>query len=183
MVGQNHLGTVRDEEISVDGHARLAQRSHFLQKSHGIEHHAVADYAAAGGSQDSAGNQLQNEFLAIDDDRVPGIVAAGVAGHHRKALRQNVDNLSLALVAPLGSDNYRSLASFQCHLRDRDFADARPRHAHVRTPRGSHTLARGKYFKGLLGWKRSRRVRINLSRLRGEWERKPPPGNLNSPVR
>src|SRR6202041_258847 len=112
--------------ISIDNDACLAQRAHFLQKGHGVKHYAVADYTTAGGSQHSAGNQLQNKFLAIDDDRVPGIMAAGVTRHDRKALRQNIDNLSLALVAPLSSDNYRSLASFQCQLHDRDFADARP---------------------------------------------------------
>ncbi len=30
MVGQNHLRAVRNKEISVDSHARFAQRAHFL---------------------------------------------------------------------------------------------------------------------------------------------------------
>ena len=131
MVGQNHLRAVGDKEISVDPHARLAQRAHFLQKGHGIEHHAVADHAAARRPQHSAGHQLQDKLLAVDDDRVAGIVAAGVAGDNGEALRQNVDDLSFAFVAPLGADNYRGLASFQCQLRHRDSRDAQLRRAYV----------------------------------------------------
>ena len=124
MVGQNHLRAVRDEKISVDPHACLAQRTHFLQKGHGVQNHAVADHAAARRPQHSARHQLQDELLAVDDDRVAGIVAASVTGYDGKALRQDVDNLSFTLVAPLGADNHRSFASFQCPLRNRRLADA-----------------------------------------------------------
>ena len=57
------------------------------------------------------GHQLQHEFFPVDNDRVSGVVATGVASHHRKSLREYIDNLALALVAPLGSDNDRSSAS------------------------------------------------------------------------
>src|SRR5258708_7004618 len=76
--------------------------------------------SAARRPQHSAGDQLQDEFLAVDNDRVAGIMAAGIARDNGKILRQHVDNLSLALVAPLGANNDRGLASFQCQLRHRD---------------------------------------------------------------
>ncbi len=97
--------------------------------------------------QHSARNQLQHELLAIDDDRVAGIVAAGIAGHNGEVLRQNVDDLAFALVAPLGADNYRGLASFQCQLRHRD-SRTHSSAAHSTNTRGRTLLARGKYFKG-----------------------------------
>ncbi len=76
--------------------------------------HTVPDDAAATLSQHSAGHQLQDEFLSVNDDGMAGIMAAGVARDHGKVLREHVDNFAFAFVAPLGADNYRSLASFQC---------------------------------------------------------------------
>ncbi len=88
---------------------------------------------------------MQDELLAVDDDGVAGIVAAGIAGYNGKTLRQNVDNLSFALVAPLGADNYRGLASFQCQLRHRDSR------THSYAAPGSHTLCPAAILKRLMG--------------------------------
>src|SRR5208282_333519 len=111
MVGKNNLRAIRDEEVAIHLHAGGAQGGDFLQEGQRINHHAVADDAGALGPQNAAGHELQNEFLAVDDDGVPGVMAAGVARHDRKGLREYVDNLALAFVAPLGSDNDRSSAS------------------------------------------------------------------------
>jgi hypothetical protein len=54
---------------------------------------------------------LQNEFFSVDDDGVSGVMAAGVARHDGKSLGKYVDHLTLALVAPLRSNNDRSSAS------------------------------------------------------------------------
>ena len=45
------------------------------------------------------------ERLAADDDRVPGVRPALVAADHIRALREQVDDLALALVAPLRADD------------------------------------------------------------------------------
>ena len=69
------------------------------------------------GPQDAAGHQLQNEFFPVDDDGVPGIVAAGITGHDREIFRENVDDLAFAFVAPLRTDDDRSLTLLQSQLR------------------------------------------------------------------
>jgi hypothetical protein len=51
------------------------------------------------------GSRRQLVGDAVDDQRVAGIVAALEAHHHVGALRQPVDDLALALVAPLGADD------------------------------------------------------------------------------
>ena len=38
---------------------------HFLQQRHWVEDDAIADHAWQSGTQNSAGNQLQDEFLAL----------------------------------------------------------------------------------------------------------------------
>jgi hypothetical protein len=51
------------------------------------------------------GKQAQLVGLAVDDERMAGIVAALEAHDDVGALRQPVDDLALALVAPLGADH------------------------------------------------------------------------------
>ncbi len=105
VVRQDHLRAVADEQLAVHFHARAAQRVHFLEEGEWINDDAVADHGRAVLAQDAARHQLQDELLARDGDRVPGVVAARIARHHREAVRQNVDDLALAFVAPLGADH------------------------------------------------------------------------------
>ena len=51
------------------------------------------------------GHQLEGEALAVDDDGVAGVVAALVADDHVHLLGEEVGELALALVAPLGADH------------------------------------------------------------------------------
>ena len=46
-----------------------------------IDHQAVADHRLLARPQNAARNQLENELLVADPDRVAGVVAALVAGH------------------------------------------------------------------------------------------------------
>ncbi len=50
---------------------------------------------------------MQDGLLAVDDQRVARVVAALEAHHQVGAARQPVDDLALALVAPLGADQHR----------------------------------------------------------------------------
>ena len=71
-----------------------------------IEHDAVADDRQLAVAHDAGRQQRQLVDLAVDDQRVPGIVAALEADHHIRALGQPVDDLALALVAPLRADDH-----------------------------------------------------------------------------
>src|SRR5271169_5907973 len=113
MVRQNDMGTVADEKIAVHCQAVGTQRVDFFHQSEGIEYHPVADHAAAPLAKHTTRDELENELLPLDGDRVTGVVAAGIAGHDLEPLGENVYDLALALVAPLRSDDDRCLASFQ----------------------------------------------------------------------
>ena len=75
-----------------------------LDQADRIDDHAVADDALLAGPEDAGGHEVQDELLAADEDGVAGVVAAGGADHEVGALRQHVDDLALAFVAPLGAD-------------------------------------------------------------------------------
>ena len=72
----------------------------------GVEHHAVADDAELARPHDARRQQRQLVDRAVDDQRVPGVVPALEARDHVGALGQPVDDLALALVAPLGADDH-----------------------------------------------------------------------------
>ena len=72
--------------------------------SPGIEHDAVADHRRRA-AHDPARQQRQLVGLVADDEGVAGIVAALEAHDHVGAAGEPVDDLALALVAPLRADD------------------------------------------------------------------------------
>ena len=70
-----------------------------------IEDDAVADDRQLALAHDAGRQQRQLVAHAVDDERVAGIVAALEAHDDVGALRQPVDDLALAFVAPLGADD------------------------------------------------------------------------------
>ena len=73
-----------------------------------VHHHAVAHHARLAGVEDPRRDQVELEGLAVADDRVAGVVAALEADHGVGLLGEEVDDLALALVAPLGADYHQS---------------------------------------------------------------------------
>ena len=82
-----------------------ADRVDLVEQCPGIDDDAVADDRQFAGPHHARGQQAQLVLDIADDDGVAGIVAALKADHDIGALRQPVDDLALALVAPLGADD------------------------------------------------------------------------------
>ena len=81
------------------------QHFRFLEERLERQHHAVADQAAHMLVQDAGGNERQNGFFAADDQGMPGVVTALEAHHRLHLIGQKIDDLALALVAPLQADH------------------------------------------------------------------------------
>ena len=64
------------------------------------------------GVQDAGRNQVQDRLGRADDQRVPGVVSTLKSHHATGVTGKPVDDLALALVAPLGPD-YHDIA---CHF-------------------------------------------------------------------
>ncbi len=54
----------------------------------------------------AGGDEVKDEFLAPDDDGVARVVAPVITGHDLDLVRQEVNELPLALVAPLGAGDH-----------------------------------------------------------------------------
>ena len=95
----------RDAQALEHVDAGVDERLRFAEQRFERQHHAVADEALHVLVQDSRRDQRQDGLLAADDQRVAGVVAALETRHRGRALGQQVDDLALALVAPLGADD------------------------------------------------------------------------------
>ena len=71
-----------------------------------VDHDAVADRAQLARIQDPGRDQVELPLHAVADDGVAGVVAALEADHHVRLLGEQVDDLALALVAPLGAHDH-----------------------------------------------------------------------------
>src|SRR5690348_1605668 len=71
----------------------------------GVEHDAVADGAPHARMENAARNLMQYERLVTDVHGVARVRATLIAHDPIRALREDVDELSFALVAPLRSDD------------------------------------------------------------------------------
>ena len=54
---------------------------------------------------DARRHEVRDELLAIDHERVAGVRAAAVAHDRMRALGEEVDDLALTFIAPLGADD------------------------------------------------------------------------------
>ena len=93
-------------------HALSDQHFRLFEQRLERQHDAVADQTLHVRVQDAGGDQRQHGFLAADDERVPGVVAALKAHHGLCLIGEQIDDLALALIAPLQADHDQILTHF-----------------------------------------------------------------------
>ena len=110
MGRKEHVRAVADEEVArLPSTPAASSISISLSSAAGSITRPLPMTACLPGPQNAARNQLQDELLVADEDGVAGVVAALVARHDVEAFGEEIDDLPLALVAPLGAqDDYVS---------------------------------------------------------------------------
>ena len=104
VVGHDQVG-VRGDPQAAHVDAPRAQAVELLDQDLRVDHHAVADHAALARVEDPGGDQVQLPLDLPAHDRVPGVVAALEAHDRARALGEQIGDLALPLVAPLGADD------------------------------------------------------------------------------
>ena len=104
MPREDQVSTARHLQLGAGDASRL-ERVDLLEQRRQIDDDAVGDHRDHVVVQDPRRNELQGVLLAADHHGVAGVVAALVAHHVGVLLRQQVDDLGFALIAPLGSDD------------------------------------------------------------------------------
>ena len=104
---QDDVRVLADDEVAiVTEEPALLALAELLEQHLGIDDHAVAEHAPlAAPAQDARRDEVGDQLLPVDDERVAGVGAAAVADHHVGELGVEVDDLALAFVAPLGADD------------------------------------------------------------------------------
>ena len=110
-VVEEHVVGHDQVRVGADAQARQVdalgpQAVELVRQDLGIDHHAVADRAALARVEDPRRDQVELPHDAVADDRVAGVVAALEADHEIRVLCDEVGDLALALVAPLGADDH-----------------------------------------------------------------------------
>jgi hypothetical protein len=105
------LAVVRHDQVRVAGQHQpggvdpaALQRVHLLDEHFGVDDDPRPDDGDAARIEDPGRDQMERVTLALDDDRVAGVVAALIADDEIGLLGQEVGDLALALVAPLHAD-------------------------------------------------------------------------------
>ena len=84
-------------------HAPPGEHVDFVDEYPGVDNHSVADDRCHMLVEHPAGNELECERLAVDDQRVTGVVTALVAHDVLAFLGDYVDDTAFAFIAPLGA--------------------------------------------------------------------------------
>ena len=95
---------VRDAQVAGADAVALEIRELFAEHLK-IHDRAGADDAKRVRIEDARRHEMQLEGAVLVDDRVAGVVATLEADDHVRLLRQEVRDLALALVTPLGPDD------------------------------------------------------------------------------
>ena len=103
MPRHDQMRVARDVDLGGRA-AALLELVELADQHLGIDDAAVADHARLA-AHDAARQRADLERLVADDDRVAGVRAALVAAHDVRVLREQVDDLPLAFVAPLRTDD------------------------------------------------------------------------------
>ena len=106
VIRQDQRACFRDAQPRDDAvHTGRGELVHLCNQGLRRDDDSVADEAVDVLAQDAGRNQVQNGLAAADHQRVPGVVPALEADHALRMIGEPVDDLALALVAPLRTDD------------------------------------------------------------------------------
>ena len=102
----DHVRALGDVEAPLELEAPAFDLLKLLHEVKRVHDDAVADYAVLAVVQNARGHEVENVFLVPDNDRMARVRAALEADNDIRFLGQEVNNLALAFIAPLGANEY-----------------------------------------------------------------------------
>ena len=118
VIGHHQMRLLTDAYPPLDGDTSSLQALVFFGKTERLDHHPVAQKTPLARVEDPRGDLMQNEFIVPDMDGVTGIGPTLITGHHMNLRGKHVDDLALALVAPLATQNHRAVAGASAFRHD-----------------------------------------------------------------
>ena len=111
VVREHHVGVVRDEQAAFGIDSLRVEVGNLGERLDGVEHDTVTDDANLVLVHNARGNQVEHELLVAHLDGVARVRAALETHDDIRIERQEIHNLRLSFIAPLGAD-YNTI----CHI-------------------------------------------------------------------
>ena len=105
MVGHDDVGIAADLEI-LAGNALSLEHRHLFDEHARVDHDTVTDNRYGVRIHHARRHEMQREFRVAVDYCVTCVVAALITNNEIVVVSNEVGNLTLALVAPLGADQH-----------------------------------------------------------------------------
>jgi hypothetical protein len=99
------MGMMRDQEPSLQLKSHLLDRIDLLEEGNRIDDHPVSDHTGRVGVENSGWHQVEHNGLVIPRNGMTGIGPALIAGNDIGFSTEEICDLPLSFVTPLGSDN------------------------------------------------------------------------------
>src|SRR5690606_5593804 len=106
VIGHDEVRVVRDEQASIDLIPQVADHPDFLHHGYGIDHDPISDDAGHVLVENATRNEMEHECLVTPADRVTCVRAALVARYDVHVAAEQINDLALALISPLRSNDY-----------------------------------------------------------------------------
>ena len=103
VIGHDDVGVAGDAQASAVDTLAL-ERVELLEHDGGVDNAAVTNDGQNAVIHDTRGNLVKRELVAVGDNRVTGVRATLVAADAIKITGDEVGDLTLAFVAPLGTN-------------------------------------------------------------------------------
>lgn len=104
MIGQDEVSGFAQEQVAVDLHAQLQEAFDFPDQGKGIDDHAIPDNAHFVITEDARRNEVEDVFLFAYIYSMAGVVPPLAANDDVGLFGENIDDLSLTFIAPLGAN-------------------------------------------------------------------------------
>ena len=105
VVREHHVGVIRDKEAAFGVDSLRVEVGNLGERLDGVEHDTVTDDANLVLVHDARGYQVEHELLVAHLDGVARVRAALETHDDIRIERQEINNLRLTFIAPLGADN------------------------------------------------------------------------------
>src|SRR5690348_9428884 len=99
------MSAIGDVQAAGDVYTGLSEHFDFLDQGNGIDDHTHADDGVLPGTQNAAGDELQDVLVFSDDDGVAGIMASGNTNDVVERAGEIIHNFAFAFVTPLRADH------------------------------------------------------------------------------
>ena len=99
------MAAIRNKQAPPDIHSGSFDGLSLFEECQRVKYDATADDAGDIFMEDARRDNVEDVAQITDADGVPGVVSTLIARHAIEAFGQDVDNLPLALIAPLEPDN------------------------------------------------------------------------------